>query len=173
FDRVLTCNGVSKAFAMTGWRIGYAGGPVQLIRAMGTIQSQSTTNPSSISQAAAVAALSGPMDFLQERNATLKERRDLAIELLCRVPGISCRVPEGAFYLFPSCKGLIGRRTPGGRVLQSDADVATFFLEQALVAVVPGSAFGMSPYFRISFAIATERLRTACTRIAEACGKLV
>lgn len=173
FDRTLTCNGVSKAFAMTGWRIGYAGGPAYLIRAIGTIQSQSTTNPSSVSQAAAVAALSGPMGFLKERNAIFKERRDMAIDLLNKVPGISCRIPEGAFYLFLSCKGLIGRRTPIGQVLQSDADVATFFLEQALVAVVPGAAFGMSPFFRISFATATERLRTACHRIADACNKLV
>lgn len=168
-DRTLTCNGVSKAFAMTGWRIGYAGGPAALIRAIATIQSQSTTNPNAIAQAAAVAALNGPIDFLAERNAIFKERRDSAARLLNAIPGISCRLPEGAFYLFPSCQGLIGKQDPQGKILRSDDDVASFFMEQALVAVVPGSAFGLSPYFRISFATATERLLTACERIAQAC----
>lgn len=168
-DRTLTCNGVSKAFAMTGWRIGYAGGPAALIRAIATIQSQSTTNPNAIAQAAAVAALNGPLDFLAERNAIFKSRRDSAARLLNAIPGISCRLPEGAFYLFPSCQGLIGKQDPQGKILRSDEDVANFFMEQALVAVVPGSAFGFSPYFRISFATATERLLTACERIAQAC----
>ena len=172
YDRTLTCNGVSKAFAMTGWRIGFAGGPAPLIRAIATIQSQSTTNPNSIAQAAAMAALNGPMDFLAERNAIFKVRRDLAAKIFNSIPGISCRVPEGAFYLFPSCAGLIGKTTPSGKVLSSDEDVAKFFLEDALVAVVPGSAFGFSPHFRISFATSTEKLKTACERIANACSLL-
>lgn len=167
--RTLTCNGVSKAFSMTGWRIGYAGGPADLIRAIATIQSQSTTNPNSIAQAAAVAALNGPLDFIAERNGIFQERRDIAARLLNAIPGVSCRIPEGAFYLFPSCEGLIGKKTPQGNILKTDEDVAGYLLEQALVAVVPGSAFGMSPFFRISFATKTERLTNACERIAEAC----
>jgi aspartate aminotransferase len=171
-DRTLTCNGVSKAFSMTGWRIGYGGGPAALIRAMATIQSQSTSNPNSIAQAASVAALNGPMDFLAERNATFKQRRDLAAGICNAIPGVTCRVPEGAFYLFPSCAGLLGKRTPQGGILESDGDVAGFLLEEARVAVVPGAAFGLSPYFRISFATATERLETACQRMREACLRL-
>jgi aspartate aminotransferase len=172
FDRVLTCNGVSKAYAMTGWRIGYGGGPAALVRAMATIQSQSTTNPCSVSQAAAIAALTGPLDFLRERNAVFQERRDLCLEALNAIDGLSCRRPDGAFYLFPSCAGAIGRRRPDGRVIETDVDFSTFLLEEAGVAVVPGSAFGLAPYFRISFATATERLRAACERIGEACGTL-
>ncbi|WP_404979004.1 pyridoxal phosphate-dependent aminotransferase [Bosea sp. BE125] len=172
FDRVLTCNGVSKAYAMTGWRIGYAGGPTQLIKAMATIQSQSTTNPSSVSQAAAVAALSGPLDFLAERNAVFQQRRDLCLAAFNDIPGLSCRAPDGAFYLFPSCAGLIGRMRPDGRKIETDVDFATFLLEEANVAVVPGSAFGLAPFFRISFATATERLSSACERIADACSRL-
>lgn len=172
FDRVLTCNGVSKAYAMTGWRIGYAGGPAWLIKAMATIQSQSTTNPSSVSQAAAIAALTGPLDFLAERNAVFQERRDLCLTAFNSTPGLSCRTPDGAFYLFPSCAGMIGRRRADGRTIDTDVDFATFLLEEASVAVVPGSAFGLAPYFRISFATATERLSAACERIAEACGRL-
>ncbi|MES0172592.1 pyridoxal phosphate-dependent aminotransferase [Mesorhizobium sp. M0006] len=171
-DRTLTCNGVSKAYAMTGWRIGYAGGPEKLIRAMATLQSQSTTNPSSISQAAAVAALTGPLDFLTERNAMFKTRRDLCLAAFNDIEGLSCRTPDGAFYLFPSCAGMIGRRRPDGRAIETDIDFATFLLEDAGVAVVPGSAFGLAPYFRISFATATDKLRSACERIEEACGKL-
>jgi aspartate aminotransferase len=172
FDRVLTCNGVSKAYAMTGWRIGYAGGPAALIKAMATIQSQSTTNPSSVSQAAAIAALTGPLDFLAERNAVFAARRDLCLAALNAIDGLSCLKPDGAFYLYPSCEGLIGRRRPDGGIIGSDADLATFLLEEAGVAVVPGSAFGLAPYFRISFATATERLQAACDRIAEACDRL-
>ncbi len=157
---------------MTGWLFGFAGGPAPLIRAIATIQSQSTTNPNSIAQAAAVAALNGPMDFLAERNAIFKERRDLAAKIFNSIPGSSCRGPEGAFYLVPSCAGLIGKTTPSGKVLSSDEDVAKFFLEEALVAVVPGSAFGFSPHFRISFATSTEKLKTACERIAAACALL-
>jgi aspartate aminotransferase len=172
FDRTLTCNGLSKAYAMTGWRLGYAGGPADLIRAMAVIQSQSTTNPSSVTQAAAVAALNGSLDFLDEHVATFTQRRDLCVGLLNDIPGISCAAPEGAFYLFPSCKGLIGVRTASGQVLQSDTDVCTFLMQQAHVAVVPGSAFGLSPFFRISFATSTDRLRTACDRMSAACRTL-
>jgi len=172
FDRVLTCNGVSKAYAMTGWRIGYAGGPADLIAAMATIQSQSTTNPSSVSQAAAVAALTGPLDFLAERNEVFRERRDLCLAAFNGVDGLSCRTPDGAFYLFPSCRGMIGRKRQDGRIIESDVDFATFLLEEANVAVVPGSAFGLAPFFRISFATATERLRVACERIAKASSRL-
>lgn len=171
-DRTLTVNGVSKAYAMTGWRIGYAGGPKTLIAAMATIQSQSTSNPSSIAQAAAQAALDGPMDFLAARNEIFRQRRDLCMDAFNATPGLSCRRPEGAFYLFPSCAGLIGRTTPDGTVLRNDLDVGRYFLEQARVAVVPGSAFGVEGYFRISFATATERLEQACARLREACAQL-
>jgi aspartate aminotransferase len=170
--RILTVNGVSKAYAMTGWRIGYAGGPVELIRAMATVQSQSTSNPSSVSQAAATVALDMPLDFLAERNAAFLERRDLCLEKLNAIDGITCRVPDGAFYLFPSCAGLLGRKTPDGRTIATDIDFSTYLMEAANVAVVPGTAFGLAPYFRISFATATERLRTACERIAAACAAL-
>jgi aspartate aminotransferase len=171
-DRVLTCNGVSKAYAMTGWRIGYAGGPAWLIKAMATIQSQSTTNPSSVSQAAAVAALNGPLDFMTERNRIFSERRDLCLAAFNSIDGLSCRSPEGAFYLFPSCEGMLGRKTADGKVINSDLDFANFLLEAANVAVVPGSAFGLAPFFRISFATSTEKLRTACKRIDQACSTL-
>jgi len=171
-ERVLTCNGVSKAYAMTGWRIGYAGGPTELIRAMATIQSQSTTNPSSVSQAAAVAALTGPLDFLEERNAVFKERRDLCLAAFNSTDGLSCRTPDGAFYLFPSCAGVIGKRQPNGNLIENDVGFATYLLESVGVAVVPGSAFGLGPYFRISFATSTSRLRDACARIGDACASL-
>jgi aspartate aminotransferase len=172
-DRTLTLNGVSKAYAMTGWRIGYAGGPENLIKAMATIQSQCTTNPSSISQAAAIAALEGPLDFLEERNGAFKHRRDLCAGAFNSIEGLNCRVPEGAFYLFPSCAGMIGRKRPDGRMIEGDVDFATYLLEEVGVAVVPGSAFGLAPYFRISFATATERLEQACARISDACARLV
>ena len=171
-ERTLTCNGVSKAYAMTGWRIGYAGGPAALIKAMATLQSQSTTNPSSVSQAAAVAALTGPLDFLAERNAVFQTRRDLCLAAFNAIDGLSCRKPDGAFYLFPSCAGMIGRKRPDGQVIATDADFATWLLEDGGVAVVPGSAFGLAPYFRISFATSTERLEEACRRIAASCAKL-
>jgi len=171
-ERTLTCNGVSKAYAMTGWRIGYAGGPAALIKAMATLQSQSTTNPSSVSQAAAVAALTGPLDFLAERNAVFQARRDLCLAAFNAIDGLSCRKPDGAFYLFPSCAGMIGRKRPDGQVIATDADFATWLLEDGGVAVVPGSAFGLAPYFRISFATSTERLEEACRRIAASCAKL-
>ncbi|MES2974135.1 MAG: pyridoxal phosphate-dependent aminotransferase [Pseudomonadota bacterium] len=171
-DRTLTINGVSKAYAMTGWRIGYAGGPQPLIAAMATIQSQSTSNPSSVSQAASVAALDGTMDFLAGRNDVFRQRRDLCLEAFNSIDGLSCRVPEGAFYLFPSCGGLVGRTTAAGLRIANDADVARFLMEEAQVAVVPGSAFGLEGYFRISFATATTRLQDACERIRMACAQL-
>lgn len=171
-DRTLTVNGVSKAYAMTGWRIGFAGGPRHLISAMSTIQSQSTSNPCSIAQAAALAALDGPMDFLESRNETFRQRRDLCLDAFNATDGLQCRRPEGAFYLFPSCEGLIGRKTPDGITLEDDLAVGRFLLEQARVAVVPGSAFGYPGYFRISFATSTDRLTEACKRIREACHQL-
>ena len=172
FSRTLTVNGVSKSYAMTGWRIGFAGGPSELIKAMATLQSQSTTNPSSVSQAAAVAALTGPLDFLAERNAVFQTRRDLCLEAFSRIEGLSCATPEGAFYLYPSCAGLIGRKRPDGRVIANDADFVDYLLSDANVAAVPGVAFGLEPYFRISFATGTDRLHAACARIAAACAAL-
>jgi aspartate aminotransferase len=171
-DRTLTCNGVSKAYSMTGWRIGFAGGPADLIKAMATLQSQSTSNPSSVSQAAAVAALNGPMDFLAQRNETFRQRRDLCLDAFNAIDGLSCVKPVGAFYLFPSCAGMIGRRRPDGTVIATDTDFVMWLLEDAGVAAVPGSAFGLAPYMRISFATATERLEAACARIKAACDKL-
>ncbi|MEC9345121.1 MAG: pyridoxal phosphate-dependent aminotransferase [Pseudomonadota bacterium] len=173
FDRTLTVNGVSKAYAMTGWRIGYAGGPVELIKAMGKIQSQSTSNPSSVSQAAAVEALNGPQDFIRERAKAFEERRNLVVEMLNAAPGIHCPMPEGAFYVYPSCAGCIGKRTPEGKVLETDTDVVTYLLESVGVACVQGEAFGLAPHFRISYATGTEVLREACSRIQKACAALV
>ncbi len=172
YDRTLTVNGVSKAYAMTGWRIGYAGGPAELIKAMSKMQSQSTSNPSSISQAAAVEALSGPQDYIAERNAVFKERRDLVVELLNTCPGLQCHKPEGAFYVYPSCAGTIGKKTPSGASIKSDTDFVTYLLEAEGVAAVQGEAFGLSPYFRISYATSTEALREACARIKSACEAL-
>jgi aspartate aminotransferase len=172
YDRTLTVNGVSKAYAMTGWRIGYAGGPPELIKAIAKIQSQSTTNPSSISQAAAVAALNGPQDFIPERAAVFQERRDLVVSMLNQASGLSCHRPEGAFYVFPSCAGTIGRRTPDGTVIASDEDFANYLLLEAGVSVVFGAAFGLSPFFRISYATSTALLEEACRRIQRACGNL-
>lgn len=172
YDRTLTVNGVSKAYAMTGWRIGYAGGPAALIKAMSKMQSQSTSNPSSISQAAAVEALSGPQDYIAERNAIFKERRDMVVELLNTCPGLQCHKPEGAFYVYPSCAGTIGKKTPDGTAIKSDTDFVTYLLEAEGVAAVQGEAFGFSPYFRISYATTTEALREACARIKRACEAL-
>jgi aspartate aminotransferase len=166
--RTLTVNGVSKAYAMTGWRIGYAGGPEELIRAMATVQSQSTSNPSSISQAATIAALEGPQDFLRPRALEFQARRDRALELLRAVPGLACETPQGAFYLYPNCAALIGRRRPDGRPLQSDDDLSLYLLDQARVAVVQGSAYGLSPHFRISIATSMDLIEKAIGRIAEA-----
>jgi aspartate aminotransferase len=172
YDRTLTVNGVSKSYAMTGWRIGYAGGPAPLIKAMAKIQSQSTTNPSSISQAAAVAALNGPQDFIAERAAAFSERRDLVVSMLNQAKGITCHRPEGAFYVFPSCAGTIGLKTPAGKEIASDEDFASYLLTEAGVSVVFGAAFGLSPFFRISYAASTESLEEACRRIQRACAAL-
>jgi aspartate aminotransferase len=172
YERTLTCNGVSKAYAMTGWRIGYAGGPVPLIKAMATLQSQSTANPNSVAQAASIAALSGSLDFIAERNAIFKQRRDICVDLLNKAPGLSCLKPDGAFYVYPSCAGTIGKRTPSGQVIKTDTDFVTYLLEAEGVAVVQGAAFGLSPYFRISYATATEQVEDACRRIQRACQAL-
>ncbi|SHF17805.1 aspartate aminotransferase [Kaistia soli DSM 19436] len=172
FDRTLTVNGVSKAYAMTGWRIGYAGGPAELIKAIGTIQSQSTSNPSSISQWAAVEALNGPQDYIPKNAEIFKKRRDLVVSMLNQANGIVCPNPEGAFYVFPSCAGTLGKTTAGGKLLKADEDFVTALLEEEGVAVVQGSAFGLAPYFRISYATSTEALEDACTRIQRFCGNL-
>ncbi len=172
FDRTLTVNGASKAYAMTGWRIGFAGGPVPIIKAMAKIQSQSTSNPCSIAQAAVVAALNGPQDFLGQRNAAFQARRDLVVSMLNQAAGLSCPRPEGAFYVYPDCSGLIGKTRPGGAPLASDEDVAAYLLETEGVAVVHGAAFGLSPAFRISYATSTEALEEACRRIQRACAAL-
>jgi aspartate aminotransferase len=172
FDRTLTVNGVSKAYCMTGWRIGYAGGPVQLIKAMATIQSQSTSNPSSVSQWAAVEALNGPQGFIEANNKIFKERRDLVVTMLNQAKGIDCPRPEGAFYVYPSCAGAIGKTTPSGRKLETDEDFVTELLEAEGVAVVQGSAFGLGPAFRISYATKTADLEEACKRIQHFCGNL-
>jgi len=172
YERTLTVNGVSKAYCMTGWRIGYAAGPVELIKAMAKVQSQSTSNPSSISQAAAVAALEGPHDFIASNNEVFKARRDLVVDTLNSCPGLSCHRPEGAFYVYPSCAGVIGKRTPEGKVIETDEDFVAYLLEAEGVAVVQGSAFGLAPYFRISYATSTEALEEACRRIRRACEAL-
>jgi len=172
YERTLTVNGVSKAYAMTGWRIGYGGGPVELIKAMAKVQSQSTSNPSSISQAAAVEALSGPQDYIAERSAIFKERRDTVLEMLNDCPGLHCHKPEGAFYVYPSCAGVIGKRTPAGGEIRGDGDFVTYLLDQVGVAAVQGEAFGLSPHFRISYATSTEALVEACKRIKTACEAL-
>jgi aspartate aminotransferase len=172
YERTLTMNGVSKAYCMTGWRIGYAGGPAPLIKAMATLQSQSTSNPSSVSQAAAVEALNGTQDFIAKHNAIFKERRDLVVGMLNQAKGIRCPTPEGAFYVYPSCAGAIGRKTPQGKTIADDSDFTEYLLEAEGVAVVQGVAFGLSPHFRISYATSTEVLREACTRIQRACARL-
>jgi aspartate aminotransferase len=173
YDRTLTVNGVSKAYCMTGWRIGYAGGPKQLIKAMGAVQSNSTANPCSISQAAAIEALNGPQDFIPRNAAVFKQRRDLVVDWLNRVPGLHCPRPEGAFYVYPSCAGLLGKKTPKGETIQTDEDFVRYLLEAEGVAVVHGTAFGLAPHFRISYATSTEELQDACTRIDRACRALV
>ena len=172
YDRTLTCNGVSKAYAMTGWRIGYAAGPVALIKAMGKIQSQSTSNPCSISQWAAVEALNGPQDYIHESRAAFQRRRDLVVGMLNQAEGVKCPTPEGAFYVYPSCAGTIGKTTPSGRKLATDEDFVTELLESEGVAVVHGSAFGLGPAFRISYATKTSDLEEACRRIQRFCGNL-
>lgn len=171
-DRTLTCNGVSKSYAMTGWRIGYAGGPKEIIKAISKIQSQSTSNPSSISQAAALAALEGDQSFLQGRNDAFKARRNIVVGLLNECEGLSCKTPEGAFYVYPSCAGCIGKTTPEGKTIETDEDFVTYLLETEGVACVHGEAFGLSPFFRISYATSEEALINACARIKKACAAL-
>lgn len=173
YDRTLTMNGASKAYAMTGWRIGYAGGPEWLIKAMADLQSQSTSNPCSISQYAVLAALNGPQDFLRERNAAFKERRDLVVAMLNDAPGLSCPTPEGAFYVYPDASGVMGKTTPKGKRIETDANLIDYFLDDYRVAAVHGAAFGLSPGFRISYATSEELLKEACTRIQSACAALV
>ena len=173
YDRTLTCNGVSKAYAMTGWRIGYAGGPVALIKAMGTIQSQSTSNPCSVSQHAALEALSGPQEFLSDWRKIFQGRRDLVVSMLNQARGIRCPKPEGAFYVYPDISGCIGKATPAGTVISDDEVFATALLEETGVAVVFGAAFGLSPNFRVSYATSDEVLREACSRIQRFCAALV
>jgi aspartate aminotransferase len=172
YERTLTMNGVSKAYAMTGWRIGYCAGPEPLIKAMTKLQSQTTSNATSISQWASVEALNGPQDFLKERSQSFKERRDLVVSMLNQAKGIECPTPEGAFYVYPSCAGLIGKRTRAGKVLGSDEDVVTALLEDEGVAVVHGAAFGLSPYFRISYATSVQELEESCRRIQRFCTSL-
>ncbi|HEY8964016.1 MAG TPA: pyridoxal phosphate-dependent aminotransferase, partial [Alphaproteobacteria bacterium] len=171
-DRTLTTNGVSKSFAMTGWRIGYAAGPKELIKAMASVQSHSTSNPSSISQAAALAALNGDLSFLNDWRKEFKARRDMVVKMLNDCPGLSCHTPEGAFYVYPSCAGAIGKTTPQGKTIQSDDDFVSYILEEEGVAAVQGSAFGLSPHFRISYATSAKALEEACIRIKRACEKL-
>jgi aspartate aminotransferase len=172
YDRTLTVNGCSKAFAMTGWRIGFAGGPQWIIKAMAKLQSQSTSNPCSIAQAAATAALNGPQDFLEERNIAFQQRRDTVVAMLNDAPGLDCPTPEGAFYVYPDASGCMGKTTPDGMLIDSDSALIDYFVESARVAAVPGHAFGLSPAFRISYATSLEILEEACRRIQRACAAL-
>ena len=173
YERTLTCNGVSKAYAMTGWRIGYAGGPQQLITAMRKVQSQSTSNPCSISQWAALEALNGTQEFLASNNRLFARRRNLVVDMLNDAEGISCPKPEGAFYVYPSISGLIGKATPNGVIIIDDEIFATSLLEDTGVAVVFGAAFGLSPNFRVSYATSDDKLREACKRIQDFCKSLI
>ncbi|MEI9994606.1 MAG: pyridoxal phosphate-dependent aminotransferase [Rhizomicrobium sp.] len=172
YDRTLTMNGVSKAYSMTGWRIGYCAGPEPLIKAMAKLQSQSASNPASISQWASVEALNGPQDFIPKFQKIFEGRRDLVVSMLNQANGIECPTPEGAFYVYPSVRKLIGKATPGGKTIASDADFANELLESEGVAVVHGAAFGLSPFFRISYATSTQALEEACRRIQRFCGNL-
>ena len=172
YDRTLTMNGVSKGYSMTGWRIGYAGGPEPLIKAMGKMISQTTSNPSSISQWAALEALNGTQDFIKPNAKLFQERRDLVVSMLNQATGLHCPTPEGAFYVYPSCAGLIGKTAPSGKVIASDEDFATELLESEGVAVVHGAAFGLSPFFRISYATSNEVLEDACSRIQRFCANV-
>ena len=172
YDRTLTMNGVSKAYCMTGWRIGYAAGPASLIKAMAKVQGQCTSNPSSIGQWAAVEALSGPQDYIAAHNEVYKARRDMVVDMLDKAEGIVCHRPEGAFYVYPSIAGVIGKSTPEGKRIETDEDFVTHILESEGVAAVHGAAFGLSPHFRVSYATSTELLEDACRRIQRACAKL-
>ena len=169
WERTVTLNGVSKTYAMTGWRLGYAGAPEPMVRAMSNIQTQSTTHASSISQAAALAALTGPQEFLHEWRASFQQRRDLMVQRLSAIPGLTCRRPEGAFYVFAGCAGLLGRPRPGGSALATDSELAMHLLETAGVSTVPGTLFGTPGYLRLSTAAAPQLLETACERVAAAC----
>jgi aspartate aminotransferase len=172
YDRTLTMNGVSKAYAMTGWRIGYAAGPEPLIKLMAKVMSQTTSNPSSISQWAAVEALNGPQDFIKPNARLFEQRRDLVVSMLNQASGLHCPTPEGAFYVYPSVAGLIGKTTPSGKVIANDGDFAVELLETVGVSVVFGAAFGLSPFFRISYATSNALLEDACSRIQRFCGSL-
>jgi aspartate aminotransferase len=172
YERTLTLNGVSKAYCMTGWRIGFAGGPEWLIKAMATLQSQSTSNPSSIAQWASVEALDGPKDFIAVHNRSFKQRRDLVVSMLNQAKGLKCPTPEGAFYVYPSCAGAIGKTAPGGAVIENDEAFCRELLAAEGVAVVFGSAFGLSPAFRVSYATSNELLEDACARIQRFCAEL-
>lgn len=172
YDRTLTVNGCSKSYAMTGWRIGFAGGAEWLIKAMAKLQSQSTSNPCSIAQAAAVAALNGDQSFLQERNDAFRGRRNLVVSMLNEIDGMTCPTPEGAFYVYPEFAGLIGKRTPKDKLIESDENFVTYLLDDARVAAVQGAAFGLSPAMRISYATSETLLKAACERIQNACASL-
>ncbi|KLT21757.1 aspartate aminotransferase [Wolbachia endosymbiont of Armadillidium vulgare str. wVulC] len=172
YDRVFVVNGVSKAYAMTGWRIGYIAGRSDVINAISTLQSQSTSNPNSIAQAAAVEALNGDHSFLKERTKIFKDRRDFVVKKLNSAPGLSASIPQGAFYLFVSCEGLLGKSTKSGKVISNDLDFAEYLLEDHLVAVVPGIAFGLENFIRISYATSQEQLEIGCNSITKACEML-
>ena len=171
-DRTVTMNGASKVYSMTGWRIGYCGGPAVLIKEMTKLQQQITGSNSSVSQAAALAALSGPQDFVPKNTKSFQERRDLVVSMINQAKGLKCPTPKGAFYVFPSCAELMGKKTPDGKVIETDTDLVLYFLESEGVAVVQGAAYGMSPFFRISYAASEEELRSACERIQRACAAL-
>lgn len=171
-NRVLTINGASKAYSMTGWRLGFAGGPEELIRNMSKLQNQNTGNPSSISQAAAIAALMGPQDYVAERSAEFQLRRDVVVDMINDAAGLTCLKPEGAFYVYPNCSGLIGRRTQDGKTIETDEDVVMYLLHHSGIAAVHGAAYGLSPYFRISTAASMDELKEACARIQSACQAL-
>ena len=171
-DRCLTLNGVSKAYCMTGWRLGYCGAPKEIIAAMNKIQSQSTTSTSSISMAAAVEAINGPQEFIKDHNDAFLRRRDLVVSLLNNIDGLSCLTPEGAFYVYPSCEGVIGKKTPDGNKISNDEEFMNYLLDSEGIAGVHGAAFGLSPYFRLSYATSDEILEDACKRIKRACEKL-
>ncbi len=172
YERTLTVNGCSKAYSMTGWRIGFAGGAPWLIKAMAKLQSQSTSNPCSIAQAAATAALTGPQDFLAERAAAFQKRRDLVVSMLNQIEGVTCPRPEGAFYVYPDVSGLIGKSTPKGQRIDTDEQFVTYLLDEGRVAAVHGGAFGVEPAFRVSYAVSDETLTRACERIQTACAAL-
>jgi aspartate aminotransferase len=171
-ERTLTVNGVSKAYAMTGWRIGYGGAPAELVKAMAKLQSQSTSNPCSISQAAAQEALAGPQDVVAERARIFQTRRDKVVAAVKRIPGLDCHAPEGAFYVYASCAGVMGRKTPDGKVIASDADFVMYLLESQNLALIQGEAYGLSPFVRISFAASMETLEEGCRRLRLACEAL-